>query len=88
MKIAPALLRFANDAEMPHHTQIIAPLPLLNYIISFYAVYGDAFELYPLLGRDYPNQLTLTSTAYGPAGYDLGCVSSRQGVNQIAMNFG
>jgi hypothetical protein len=54
-----------------HHAQIIVPLPLLGYLVSFDAVDGYALEFYLLLSRGYPHQFTLVSAAYSPAGDDL-----------------
>jgi hypothetical protein len=69
--LAPALLQFGNDAQLLHQAQIIVPLPLLNYLISFDAVYGDALKHYLLPSRGYALKVPLVSTAYRPACDDL-----------------
>src|SRR3712207_4712033 len=66
------LLLSGDEPELLHHAQIIVALPLLDYLVSFDAVDGDASYLYlPASRRTKLLYLSLVSTAYGVARDDL-----------------
>jgi hypothetical protein len=63
------LLLFGNEPKLLHHAQIIVALPLLDYLASVDAVYGDAFDLYlPASGGAKLLYLSLVITTDRPAG--------------------
>jgi hypothetical protein len=44
------LPRLGNDAQLLHHTQVVGAASLLDYLCALYAVYGDAPNVYLLVG--------------------------------------
>src|SRR3712207_6753114 len=63
------LLLFGNEPKLLHKAHVIPAIPLLDYLATLDAVYGDALGLYlPASGRAKLLHLSLVSTAYRNAG--------------------
>jgi hypothetical protein len=72
MLATSSLPLLGNEPKLLHDAQVVVPFPLLGYLASFDAVYGDALDLYVIArGRAKLLYLSLVSTAYRPASDDL-----------------